>query len=256
MAHRWIAVALGVLGVAAGSSCRSDEVRLGFEPPPGATYRYRYEVDATVTRTVEGEEPRTTDVHLTFESEQTVLERTADGTRMEITLTAPQSAPRTAEVVVDRAGSLQAIEHVEGLPVEEIGLPSAASLLATTSVEPPASPLALGDSWEVTLGVVSGKGRLDHFAVVDGSHAAVVETGLLEVLTDTVSSRGSDVVLDGDLRSSSRTAFDLRDGAVRRSRTRSHGKVDVTVSPPPDVIAPAVEAEVTYELQVTATRID
>jgi hypothetical protein len=253
--RRRIAVALGVL-TAVATGCRSDEVRLGFEPPPGATYRYRYEVDATVTRAVEGEEPRTTDVRLTFESEQIVLEHTPDGTRMEITLTAPGSSPRTAEVVVDRAGSLQAIQQVEGLSVEEIGLPGAASLLGTTSVEPPDGPLSLGDTWDVTLGVVSGESRLDHFAVLDGSDAAVVESKLVEVLTDTVRSRGSDVVLDGDLRSSARTAFDLRDGAVRRSRTRSHGTVDVTVSPPADVVAPAVEAIVTYELRVTATRID
>ena len=251
-----IAVTLGVLLLSVASGCRSDEVRLGFEPAPGATYRYRYEVEATVTRAVDGEEPRTTDVHLTFESEQTVLERTSDGTRMEITLTAPQSSPRTAEVVVDRAGSLQAIQQVEGLSVEEIGLPSAASLLATTSVEPPEAPVSLGESWVVTLGVISGESRLDHFAVLDGSDAAVVESTLVEVLTDTVRSRGSDVVLDGDLRSTSRIAFDLDDGAVRRSRTRSHGEVDVLVSPPTGVVAAAVEAVVTYDLRVTATQVD
>ncbi len=255
MARPTIAVVLLVLVAAIASGCRGDDVRLGFEPAAGATYRYRYEVDATITRALEGEEPKTTSVHLTFRSHQTVLEQTDEGTRMEVTLSAPQSAPRTAEVVVDRAGSLQAIQQVEGLPADQIGLPSAAALLASTSVEPPTGPLSLGDTWDVALGVVSGRSRLDHFAVLDGARAAVVEMELVEVLTDTVSSGASEVVLDGDLRSSSRTAFDLSDGSVRRSRTRSHGRVDVLVSPPADVVAPAVEGEVTYDLRVTTTQI-
>jgi hypothetical protein len=256
MERRGTVVALAALVAVASAGCRTDEVRLGFEPPPRATYRYRYEVDATVTRAIDGEEPRTTSVHLTLESRQTVLERTPEGTRMEVTLTAPQSAPRTAEVVVDRAGSLQAIQHVEGLPAESVGLPSATSLLAATSVPPPSGPLALGDSWDVTLGVVSGESRLDHFAIVDGTRAAVVASDLVEVLTDTVRSGGNDVVLDGDLRSSSTTAFDLGDGSVRRGRTHSRGTVDVLVSPPVDVVAPPVDGVVTYELRVTTTRID
>jgi hypothetical protein len=256
MPRRSALAALVALTASLAAGCRTDEVRLGFAPEPGATYRYRYELDATITRAVEGEEPRTTTVHLSFESRQTVLEQTPDGTRMEVTLTAPQSSPRSAEVVVDRAGSLQAIQEVEGLSADAIGLPSAGSLLASTSVAPPTEALELGEEWEVAIGVVNGEGRLDHFAVLDGRDAAVVETELVEVLTDTVERGGSEVVLDGDLRSTASTAFDLTDGSVRRSRTSSHGEVEVLVSAPIDVIAPAVEALVTYELEVTATRLD
>jgi hypothetical protein len=255
MARRRIAIALAVLSAMLGLGCRTDAVRLGFDPEPGATYHYRYEVDATISRDVAGERPRTTSVHLTFESRQTVLEQTPDGTRMEVTLSAPQSSPRTAQVVVDRAGSLQAIQDVEGLPADALGLPSTADLLASTSVEPPTGGLSLGDGWEVTLGATRGEGRLDHFEVLDGARSAVVETTLIEVLTETLERAGSEVVLDGDLRSSGHTAFDLADGSVRRSRTVSRGTVDVLVSPPVGVLAPAVEAVVAYELEVSTTRV-
>jgi hypothetical protein len=229
MARRTAVAALVALTALPGLGCRTDAVQLGFDPEAGTTYEYRYEVDATVTRAVEGEEPRTTSV--------------------------PQSSARTAQVVVDRAGSLQAIQDVDGLPAEAVGLPSTADLLASTSVEPPAGALSLGAGWDVGLGTVRGHARLDHFEVLDGVPAAVVETDLVEVLTETIERSGSHVVLDGDLRSSGHTAFDLDDGSVRRSRTLSRGTVDVLVSPPTGVLAPAVEAVVTYELRVTATRV-
>jgi hypothetical protein len=42
---------------------------------------------------------------------------------------------------------------------------------------------------------------------------------------------------------------------VREGRTKSSGSVDVLVAPPVDVVAPAVDALVTYELRVTTERI-
>ena len=254
MSRRPLAVLLAVatLGVV---GCRSDTVELGFEPEPGATYRYRYEIEATVTRQVEGESARTTLVQMTFESEQTVVEEADGGTLMEITLTAEGAPPHTARVVIDRAGSLEAFQQVDGLPADEVGLPTGA-LLAAAATEPPDRPLAIGDDWEVDEGTVSGEGHLDRLGVLDGEPAAIVETTILEVLAETTERLGSAVGLDGDLRSVTTTAFDVGDGSVRRSLTDSEGTVDVVVSPPADVQTAPVQAVVTYELEVTTTRLD
>jgi len=254
MSRRLIAAFLAVAGLAL-VGCRSDTVQLGFEPEPGATYRYRYEIEGSVTRHVEGEEPRTTHVQMTFESEQTVVEEADGGTLMEVTLTAEGAPPRTVTVVIDRAGSLEAFQQVEGLPADEVGLPTGA-LLAAAATEPPDGPLAIDDDWEVEEGTVSGEGHLDRLGVIDGEPAAIVETTILEVIAETTERLGSSVALDGELRSVTTTAFDVGDGSVRRSLTDSEGNVDVLVSPPADVQAAPVPALVTYELEVTTTRLD
>jgi hypothetical protein len=254
MTRRPVAALLAVAGLGL-VGCRPDTVRLGFEPEPGATYRYRYEIEADVTRQVEGEEPRTTHVQMTFESEQTVVEEAEGGTLMEVTLTTAGAPPRTARVVIDRAGSLEAFQEVDGLPADAVGLPTGA-LLASAATEPPDRPLSIGDDWDVNEGTVSGDGHLDRLGVLDGEPAAVVEATIIEVLAETTERLGSAVELDGDLRSVTTTAFDVGDGSVRRSLTDSEGTVDVLVSPPADVQAAAVAALVTYELEVTTTRLD
>ena len=105
------AAGVGLLG------CRPDTVELGFRPEAGATYRYRYEIEATITRVVKGEQPRTTHLEVTVRSTQKVLEVTDDGTLLQVTLTSSSSTvPSTATVLVDRAGSLQAIQQIDGLP--------------------------------------------------------------------------------------------------------------------------------------------
>ena len=259
MLRRTAAALVAVLVAGAGggvlSGCRPDTVRLGFAPEVGATYRYTYEIDATITRTVEGEAPRTTELTVAVQSTQSVVEVTDDGTLLEVTLTSSSSPePSTATVVVDRAGSLQAIQQIDGLPADSTGLPTDA-LLAAAATETPDRPLALGDRWAVREGTISGDGRLDRLRLVDDDPAAVVEIDLLEVFNATEVTGGSEVVLDGDLRTSATTAFDLDDGSVREGHTRSHGAVDVLVAPPVGVVAPAVEALVTYELRVTTTRL-
>ena len=253
MARRALVV-LAVAMTGVGFGCRANTVQLGFEPTVGASYRYRYEVDATITRTVEGEDPRTTELTVTLETTQKVVEITDDGALLEVTLTSSSSPePSTATVLVDRAGSLQAIQQIDGLPASTTGL-STDALLAAAATRTPDRPLAVGDRWEIRDGTITGDGRLDRLGVLDGDSAAVVEIDLLEVLNATEETAGSEVVLDGDLRTSATTAFDLADGSVREGRTRSHGDVDVLIAAPVGVTAPAVAARVTYELRVTTTR--
>ena len=255
MPRRAVTVLLALAGATGLLACRPDTVRLGFEPDVGARYRYRYEIDATILRAVEGEEARTTHLAVTVESTQTVLEVNDEGALLEVTLTSSSSSlPTTATVQVDRAGSLQAIQQIGGLPATSVGL-STDALLAAAATETPDRPLAVGERWDVREGTITGDGRLDHLGVLQGDSTAVIEISLLEALNATEETRGSQVVLDGDLRTHATTAFDLVDGSVREGRTRSAGSVDVLVAPPTGVVAPAVEAAVTYELRVTTTRI-
>lgn len=236
--------------------CRADTVALGFEPTVGHTYRYRYEIEATVTRSVEGQAAEVTEIHTEVMSVQEVIERTADGATVEVTLTSEGSAPRQAVVLLDRAGSLQAIQEIEGLPVDAVGLPPVGALLASTATDPPDRPLAVGDRWTIVDGPLTGDARLARLGIVDDHDVAVVSATLVEVLADAMTVDGSDVVLDGDLRSSTSTTFDLADGAVRRSLARSTGTVEVLVSPPTGVVVPPVEATITYELRVRTTQLE
>ncbi len=253
MARRLAVVLLTLAGLAL-AGCQPDTVRLDFRPTVGATYRYRYEVVATITRRVEGEAARVTSVHTSVESTQTVLDETADGTQLEVTLESEGSPARTAVVLVDRAGSLQAIQGADGVPVDA-GVPATDLLLGTAATGPPDRPLRVGDVWDVAEGGVRGHGRLDHFAILDGADAAALETELVEVVRDTQARAGSEVARDGELRSSSDVTLDLADGSVRGGRTTSRGELLVVVAPPEGVTAAPVQAVVRYELAVTTTRL-
>jgi hypothetical protein len=183
------------------------------------------------------------------------MEVTEDGALLEVTLTSSSSSvPSTATVQVDRAGSLQAIQQVDGLPAATAGL-STDALLAAAATQTPDRGLAVGDRWGIREGTITGDGRLDRLRVIDDDPAAVVEISLLEAFNATEETGGSEVVLDGDLRTSATTAFDLDDGSVREGHTSSAGVVDVLVAAPVGVVAPAVDALVTYELRVTTRRV-
>ena len=248
------ALAAIALGGAALVGCRSDTVSLGFEPPPGTAYRYRYEIEATVTRTVDGGDPTVTEVSVTIESEQEIREVTGDGVIAEVTLTTEGSAPRTSTVQLDRAGSLAAIQEVEGLPSESVGLSSEA-LFGTAAGAPPPDALTVGERWSITDGAVTGEARLDRLGVVDGHDVAVVTTDLLDAITDVVAVGGSEVTLDGEVVTTASTTFDLGDGAVREGQSRTSGTVDARIAPPTGIDAVPVVAVITFELRVRTTRL-
>ena len=236
--------------------CRPDTVTLGFEPEVGAAYRYRYEIDLAVTRTVDGETPEVTEISSTLTSAQKVLEVTPDGVLVEVTIRSEGSAPTTAVVLLDRAGSLRAIEGADGLTVDEIGVPTADRVLSTGAVAPPEGPLSPGDRWAIAEGGAVGEGRLQRLGVIAGQDVAEVTASLVQTLRDDVVVSDSAVALDGALRSKASTTFDLVDGAVREGSTTSSGTVDVEISPPPGVTGAPVSASIDYELQVRTVRLD
>lgn len=235
--------------------CRPGTVTLGFEPEVGDSYRYRYEIDLVVTRTVVGESPEVTEISSTLTSTQEVLDATPEGVLVQVSLRSDGAAPTTAVVLLDRAGSLRAIEGADGLTVDEVGVPAAGRVLPSRYVEPPVRPLSPGDRWAIADGGVVGEGRLERLGVIDGQDVAVVTASLVQALRDDLVVSDSAVALAGDLRSRASTTFDLVDGAVREGSTASTGRVEVEISPPPGLTGAPVSAFIDYELRVRTVRL-
>ncbi|HJR24870.1 MAG TPA: hypothetical protein VJ804_05310, partial [Acidimicrobiales bacterium] len=109
------AVLLGVLLSLALLGCRPSTVSVAFTPHIDAVYAYRYDIEGTVTRRVEGEEPEVTRLDTRLVAQQQVVERTDDGARIRLELAREGGVARTAVVLVDRAGSLAGVELVADL---------------------------------------------------------------------------------------------------------------------------------------------
>jgi len=245
-----------LLALAAGlGACRAETIDLRFRPEAGDRYEYRYEIDATITRALEGEPPQVTEIDTVLVVQQEVQSPTADGATVAVELRRDGEAPRSAVVMLDRVGSLQGIEQVEGLAADSLGAASAGSILSGASVPPPARRLTLGDVWRLEEGARRGRGRLERLGVVDGEDVAVVTSSIADELAELVDASGTAAALDGSVRSTATTTYDLADGAIRRSVSTSRGTVAATISPPPGVAAAPVDATITYDMRVRVTRI-
>jgi hypothetical protein len=243
-------VALALLG------CRESTVSVAFHPEIGDRYRYRYEIAVTITRQVEGEPADTIELEEELTADQEVLERTRDGAQVEVEIVRDGGSPRTAVVLLDRAGSLQGIQLVEGLEAEVFGLTDADSLVGTHADGPPDEALAPGDRWTIEDGVRRGSGRLQRLAVIDGQDVAVVRTSTREDLDESVTAGASATDVTGTLRSGATTSYDLSDGAIRRSRSWSRGRIEAVIEPPAGVTAEPADATITYDIRVRVTRTD
>ena len=245
---------LGLLLPLALLGCRPATVSVAFTPDVDAVYDYRYEIEGTVTRTVEGEEPEVTHLDTVLAAEQQVQERTPDGARIRLQLTRDGGVARTAVVLVDRAGSLEGVELVEDLDAAVFGVASADALVPTHLGGPPDRPLAPGDTWRVDEDGRTGSGRLDRLGVVDGVDVAVVDITASEDLSRTGKAGESTTHVSGTLRSGARTSYDLADGAIRRSRSWSRGTFEAELAPPRGVVADPVRATIAYDVSVRVTR--
>jgi hypothetical protein len=244
-----LAAGLAVAGLA---GCRDDAVSMQFSPRIGEHYRYRYEVTARLTRSVDGREPVATTVDTELLVDQEVLGRTRGGTRVRIHLTREGGADSTVVAVVDRAGSLAGVELVEGLDAAVFGIGDPSGLAPDPSEGLPGGSLAPGDRWSIDDGNRAGHGRLERLAVVDGHDVAWVRTEVVEALDGAGSSRAADTT--GTIRTGSRTSYDIGDGAVRQGRSWSHGRLEAQVRPPADVDAPPVRATISYDVEIRVTR--
>jgi hypothetical protein len=255
MVRRPLVALAGTL--AAGTAllgCRPATVSVAFTPAVGDRYAYRYEIVATITRTVEGEAPAVTHVDTVLTARQTVQARRDDGARIRLELTREGGSTRRVVAVVDRAGSLEGVELVEGLG-SKLGGIGGDAIEPTHLPGPPDRPLAPGERWSIDLGDRRGEGRLERLGVIDGSDVAVVRTTATEDLSRSVRAGASATEVHGQVRSGATTSYDLDDGATRRSRSRSRGEVQAVFEPPPGVDADPVRATIAFEVTVKVTRI-
>jgi hypothetical protein len=250
-----VARRLLVLGALAALAigCRPSTVSVAFAPSVGDRYAYRYEIEATITRAIEGEDPEVLHVDTELVARQEVRARTGRGTRIRLELTREGGTTRTAVALVDRAGSLAGVELVEGLGADVLG--AADSIVPTHLPGPPDRPLAPGDRWSSDEGDLRSEGRLERLGVIDGSDVAVVRTTATEDLARSVQAGSSATEVTGRVRSGATTSYDLADGATRRSRSWSRGKVEAQFAPPRGVVADPVLATIDFDVTVRVTRI-
>jgi hypothetical protein len=254
MARRPLAAALAAATVAGTVllACRPGTVSVAYAPEVGDRYAYRYEIEATITRSVDGGPTQQSHVDTELVARQVVEARTSRGVRVRLELTGEGGSPRAAVAIVDRAGSLEGVELPEGLGSALLG---AGDALVPNLPGPPDHPLEPGERWSIDRGARTGHGRLERLGVIDGSDVAVVRTTAREDLRRTVQAAASDTRLQGVVRSSSTTSYDLTDGAVRRSRSSSRADVQARIEPPPGVDAEPVRAEIAFAVTVKVTRI-
>ena len=255
MLRRPRALLLVALVPVLATACRADTVSVAYDPEVGDRYEYRYEIDATVTRAVEGEAPEVVEVDTVLTAEQLVQARTSSGARIRLELTREGGVPRSAVVLVDRAGSLEGVELVDDLDAAVFGVAGGDSLVPTHLGAPPDRPLAPGDRWTVADGPRHGRGRLERLGVIDDAKVAVVRTWTTEDVERSVRAADSRTRVRGTLRSGGVTSYDLDDGAIRRSRTWSRGELRAELAPPPGVDAEPVQATIGYDVAVRVTRL-
>jgi hypothetical protein len=256
MARRLLALAAAGGAAMALLGCRPATVSVAYAPQVGDRYAYRYEIETTVTRTLEGAEPEVVHLDTELVARQEVRARTARGARIRLELTREGGATRTAVAIVDRAGSLEGVELVEGLGAAVFGVADEEALVPTHLTGPPDRPLAPGDRWSIGSRGRREEGRLLRLGVIDDSDVAVVHTTATEDLARSVRAGASATQVSGRVRSGATTSYDLADGAIRRSSSWSRGQIDAELQPPEGVIAEPVHATIGYEVTVRVTRID
>ena len=212
-----------------------------FEPDVGDVYRFSAEVSTDVVRTLEGEVTEDSDTARLIAT-QTVRRVEDEEVLVRARLRQDGAAPRTVDVRLDRASRLTAIDLVEGVPADALGIDVSTDLPADIA-SPPTGPLEPGDRWvierEVRIGerqrpvLVRGRGRIAALGVEDGHEVAVAVVELEVPVRTVVEGSGGPVRLVGVQRTESETAYDLGDGAMRRDRTRIEGDVAVIAEPPP-----------------------
>ena len=254
------AVAAGAL-VLVATACDEHTVAVRFEPEVGDVYRFEADVETEVVRTVDGVTTEESDA-ATLDATQTVQAVADDEVLVRIALRRDDAAPRTVDVRLDRASRLTAIDLVEGVPAEALGLDVAMDLPADIG-SPPTGRLEPGDRWEilreVDLGgtgrpvLVQGRGRIDSLGVEEGRDVAVAVVDLEVPVRTLLDQPEGRLRLVGVQRTTSETAYDLADGAMRRDRTVTEGTVEVIAEPPAGVDAEPLRGDIEYRI-VTRTR--
>ncbi len=253
MVRRLAMAVVLVAGAPLAAACRESTVALEYTPSEGDELSFRYEIDATITQALDGVEPTVSRISTTVQADQEVLEVSSAGVRAAVTLRRDGGAPRTSEVRLDDGGTVQGVDLIEGLSAGLFGLDDLEGVLPTVAL--PDGRLAPGDRWTIDDPELDGESRLVRLGVIDGEEVAVVASDLAQALEETTAAGGTNAALDGDLRASSTTAYDLRDGSLRRATTRARGEIEARIAPPPGIDAAAALGTITYDIRVRVVRL-
>jgi hypothetical protein len=254
MVRRPLGLVVGAAVVAVVTACQPATVSVAYTPAIGQRYGYRYEIDATVTRRVAGQAPDVEHLDAQLVAQERVQAHSRAGTRLRLVLVRDGGTPRSAVVLVDRAGSLAGIELVQGLDATTFGLAGRGSFGPGTATAPPNGRLAPGDRWTIRGEGRRGHGRLERLGVVDGQDVAVMATAVTEQVDEAGQAGTSATHVKGQVTSDATTSYDLQGGAVRRSRSHSTGTLRALLRPPSGVDASAVQATLEYDVTVRVTR--
>jgi hypothetical protein len=239
----WLTVVVAALAVGLASGCEPATIQLGFTPHRGAVYRYRYEVTINVDSRLGDVHRRRRDV-TTIDARLEVLSTSGDHVRVAVALVRDGAPAPRLVVRLDRGEQLSAVELIDGSSLVTLGL---ADLATSGTLELPHARLTPGDRWHRE----HGEGKLDRLGVVDGHDVAVVTSRRLDPLRRTTDEQ---VNLVGDQRTEQTTRYDLADGAVRTSTSRTTGHLRVTARPPVGIDASPVRGSLRYSLVVQTAR--
>jgi hypothetical protein len=241
--HRSVLIATVLVLLA--SSCRSDEVDLGYEYEAGSTLTYTMTALARANWDIGGEGSgsyRTTmDVTETIETidDGAVVSVVMDPVEVEEEgLPSPGTEERTFSLRIGRSGEVLEVLEVDGVPASALDQEQL-SLIGTYRPPLPLDPVALGDTWrseqEVQLPSafqqVVTVGELERLARHEGRAIAEVTYDGEGPLAWTAALPQGEAELTGTTRSSSRATLDIDEGFLRSARSTTAGDFEVRATP-------------------------
>lgn len=253
-------LAVGLLLALAG--CDTEGVTIAYEPAPGETYSYRYGIESSTTRVLEGAPPVENVRSSVIEADHRVIEHDGEGVRLEVSLVRDDEPERRYEVRFDRSAQLVGIDRVDGVALGLVGEAALSDLF--TSGPPPTGALRPGDSWPIEAPlelpetarpvVTTGSGRLVELGVVGDVDVAVVESELQVPVSG--STDDGRTAINGLQHSRIRITYALEDGSVVEATSATTGEVRLVVQPPPGVDGRPVTGWLEYQIETTTDRID
>ncbi|MGH9188015.1 MAG: hypothetical protein ACRD0U_19750 [Acidimicrobiales bacterium] len=247
------------------AGCQDDTVLIRFQPPVGATYRYRSHVESRAVTALAENSPADVSDSATLTADHEVVTSDAGAVRIRVVLSRPGTGEGTYVMRFDRSAQLTAVESVEGIPAAALGDLGVSEIFPAGASAPPDRRLAPGDRWTIANLVqlpgmavpasLTGEGRLVELGVVDGRDTATVETTFTLPVTSTGLVAGGSRTLSGSQTTVLRTTHDLVDGAIRRAVASTTGHYSLTLAPAGGAPGEPIAGTLDVEVRSTSDRV-